>query len=480
MAMLPAGLLLACLAGPALADGRTTGSPLLLSPGELRRVEQLSRRIWEHPELGYLENRTSSLLQDALQEAGFDVQTGVAEMPTAFVARRGTGRPVIALLAEMDALPGMSQAAMPQHGPRMEEPDGPGHACGHNLFGAAAVGAARTIAAWLETTGSAGQVRVYGTPAEEGGSGKAYMVSAGVFDDVDIVLHWHPADGNDASQSTSMANINGRFVFEGRSAHASIAPEQGRSALDGVEAMNFMANLMREHVPAGTRIHYVISDGGNAPNVVPARAAAHYYVRHRDPAVVQDVASRLQAAAEGAATGTGTQVRFEPLGGVYSLLPNHTLGRLVHSVMAEAGGPGLAASDEAYAEALRTTLERPGVLATMATVRPYRDDGHSSASTDVGDVSWVVPTAGFSTATWIPGTPAHSWQATSASGHAVGTRGAIHAANLLAEVARRIYADPGIVTQAWNEFRDARPAGFSYRSFTGRQTPPLDYRRPAQ
>lgn len=370
-AVLPAcamgAVLLAML--PAVAQDRQQVATLTLSLAEVRRVEQLALGIWSSPELGYLEDRTSETLQTQLREAGFAIDTGVAGMPTAFVARNGRGRPVVAILAEMDALPGMSQAVVPERAVLVDA-NLPGHACGHNLFGAASVGAALAISGWLAQSGTAGEIRLYGTPAEEGGSGKAYMVAAGLFDDVDVVLHWHPADVNDASQSTSMANVNGRFVFQGLSAHASIAPERGRSALDGVETLNFMANLMREHVPEGTRIHYTINDGGGAPNVVPARASAHYYVRHAAPAVVRDVAEQLKLAATGAAMGTGTQVHFEPLGGVYSLLPNHTLGRLIHDVMQRTGGPGIEDAALAYAEAIRGTLEMPGALTGMSAIRP--------------------------------------------------------------------------------------------------------------
>src|SRR5690606_24703648 len=234
--------------------------------------------------------------------------------------RGGRGRgPVIAPLAGVDALPGMS----PQAGPVASPVPGQdaGHACGHNLFGAAAVGAARAIAGWLREGGHPGEVRVYGTPAEEGGSGKVFMLRAGLFADVDVVLHWHPADAHSAAQPTSLANISRKFRFHGVAAHAAISPERGRSALDGVEALDHMANLLREHVPEGPRIHYAVTDGGRAPNVVPARAEAYYYVRHHDAEVVRDVFARLHDAARGAALGTGTTVEFEPLGGVHGLLP---------------------------------------------------------------------------------------------------------------------------------------------------------------
>jgi len=439
------------------------------------RQAALAQAIWERPELGYQEATASALLQAALREAGFSVEAGVAGIPTAFVARagrRGKG-PVIALLAEMDALPGMSQQAVPQRLP-FEGQDA-GHACGHNLFGAGVVGAARAIAQWLRESGRDGEVRVYGTPAEEGGSGKVYMVRAGLFDDVDVALHWHPADANSAVQSTSLANLSGKFRFRGVAAHAAISPERGRSALDGVEAFNHMANLMREHVPDGTRIHYAITDGGRAPNVVPAYAEVYYYVRHPDGNVVREVFERLHDAARGAALGTGTQVEFEPLGGVHALLPNDTLGRVLDRALRQVGGVAYDASERGFATQLQATLERRPPLESALEVAPYRADERGLASTDVGDVSQVVPTAGIATATWVPGTPAHSWQAVAASGMSIGHRGTLNAAAALALAAVELYSDPELVRAARREFEQRR-GGAPYRPLLQRERPPLDYR----
>lgn len=439
------------------------------------RMARVAHELWEHPELGYLETRASKLLQDELAAAGFEVRAGIAGMPTAFVAGAGNGKgPVIALLAEMDALPGMSQAAVPERTPIAGQDAG--HACGHNLFGAGSVAAARAIAQWLAETGSDGEVRVYGTPAEEGGSGKVYLVRDGAFDDVDVVLHWHPDDGNSAAQSRSLANISGTFHFTGIASHAAMAPERGRSALDGVEALDFMANMMREHVPQETRIHYVISDGGAAPNVVPDSAAVYYYVRHPEPDVVREVFARLQAAAQGAARGTGTSVIFEQSGGVFSLLPNDTLGQVLDASLRTVGGVDYDADSTRFATALQKTLESPPPLAAAAEIGRYGSDGQSYASTDVGDVSWAVPTAGIGTATWVPGTAAHSWQAVAASGHAIGAAGAEVAARALALAATRLYGDPALVQREREEFERRRGADFSYRPLLERADPPLDYR----
>ena len=464
-----------------LAGGAQAAAPDVTAVVDAYATRQahVAQQMWTKAELGYLEVESSRLLQAELKQAGFSVEAGVAGMPTAFVARygkRGNG-PVIALLAEMDALPGMGQAATPHHQALAGQA---GQACGHNLFGAAVVGAGRAIAQWLKDSGVEGEVRVYGTPAEEGGSGKVYLTKAGLFDDVDVAMHWHPGALNSAAQGTSLANISGKFRFAGKAAHAASAPERGRSALDAVEAMNHMTNLMREHVPSDTRIHYVISDGGSAPNVVPDTAESYYYVRHNDPAVVRDVIARLRNAADGAALGTGTSVTFEPTGGVYSLLPNDTLGRVMDAQLQKVGGVQYTPAETAFATTLQQSLEQRPSLETAATLVAYRADRSGSASTDVGDVSWNVPTVGLSTATWVPGTPAHSWQAVAASGMSIGHKGALNAAKTLALTAVALYQDRELIARARQEFDQARGANFRYEPLLQRDTPPLDYRLPSK
>jgi aminobenzoyl-glutamate utilization protein B len=472
-------LLATALAMPALA-AEPQQSVLAAVDAYAGRQAQVGDALWAMPELGYQETQSSALLQQELRKAGFRIDAGVAGMPTAFVARyghRGKG-PVIALLAEMDALPGMAQAAVPTRSP-IDGQDA-GQACGHNLFGAAVVGAAQAVAQWLKASGSDGEIRVYGTPAEEGGSGKVYLTRAGLFDDVDVALHWHPASANSAAQGTSLANISGKFRFKGIAAHAALAPDRGRSALDGVEALNHMANMMREHVPDGTRIHYVISNGGAAPNVVPDAAEAYYYVRHVDPAVVRDVIERLQLAARGAAMGTGTEVMFEPTGGVYSLLPNDTLGQVMQRSLQQVGGVIYDTADTAFAQQLQQSLQQRPALESAASLETYSAERAGGASTDVGDVSWNVPTVGLSTATWVPGTPAHSWQAVAASGAPIGTKGALNAARVLALTTVALLQSPQTVAQARQEFERRRGAGFRYVPLLERDAPPLDYRSKAK
>jgi len=316
---------------------------------------KVAKTIWEHPELGYLEFKSSALLQKMLKEEGFTIQKGVAGIPTAFIASYGSESPVIGILGEFDALPGLSQEAIPEKKPVIE--DGHGHGCGHHLFGTASAAAAISVKHWLIATGTKGTIRFYGCPAEEGGSGKVYMVRAGLFNDVDIVLHWHPADMNSADPWTSLANISAKFRFTGIASHAAAAPEKGRSALDGVESMDYMVNMMREHVPQETRIHYVITNGGGtAPNVVPAKAEVFYYVRFINAKDLMDIFNRVVKAGQGAALGTGTTMNYEIIHGVHTLLPNLSLSKLMDANLRRVGGVSYTEDEEQFAEKIRTTL----------------------------------------------------------------------------------------------------------------------------
>src|SRR6266850_2395074 len=273
----------------------------------------VAKQIWAFAEVGYQEQKSSALLQQQLRAAGFQVTAGVAGIPTAFVATVGTGRPVIGIVGEFDALPGLSQEAQTAMRHAIEE-NAPGHGCGHNLLGTGALAAAVAVKEWLVASGQKGTLRYYGTPAEEGGSGKVYMIRAGLFSDLDVAVSWHPGDRNEASPTSSTANITAKFRFHGVAAHAAAAPDRGRSALDAVEAMDYMVNMMREHVPQETRIHYVITRGGEAPNVVPAFAEVYYYVRHPDPVEVKSTWDWVTKAAQGASMGTETRFEVEVTG----------------------------------------------------------------------------------------------------------------------------------------------------------------------
>lgn len=441
------------------------------------RMSEVALKIWSMPELGYQETKTSALLQDELKRAGFKIEAGVAGIPTAFIAGAGTSDgPVIAILAEIDALPGMSQTATPERQPIPNQLAG--HACGHHLFGSGSVAAAIAIKNWLAETGTKGQVRVYGTPAEEGGGGKVYMVRAGLFKDVDVTLYWHPSDANNASQERNLANSSAKFRFRGQASHAAVAPDRGRSALDGVEAMNFMVNYMREHVPPDVRIHYVITNGGAAPNIVPEFAESYYYVRHPDPRVVAEVFERVKKAAEGAALGTGTTFDYELINGVYSVLPNDVLGRVMDSNLRRVGGPTWTPDEMAFAEKLQKTLSGKNLppLESAKEIRKYQFNAQKYSSTDSGDVSWVTPLATLNTATWVPGTSAHSWQATAAGGTSIGLKGMVVAAKTLALAVAQLYTSPDLIAAAKAEFNKSRGPNFVYKSLVGDRPPPLDYR----
>ena len=438
------------------------------------QYEEVALKIWDWAELGYKEVKSSALLQETLAAEGFRIEKGVAEIPTAFVAEYGSGAPIIGILGEFDALPGLSQKAIPQK----ESAGGiGGHACGHHLFGTASAAAAIAAKNWLEANGNQGTIRFYGCPAEEGGSGKVYMVRAGLFDDLDVALHWHPGDRNDASASASLANKSAKFRFYGVSAHAAGAPHKGRSALDGVEAMNAMVNMMREHIPERARIHYVITDGGKAPNVVPDYAEVYYYARHNSREVVVDIFDRIVKAAEGAALGTGTTMEYEMVGGVYELLPNVALQRIVNKNLTGVGGVSYTTEERSFAEEISKTLGQQTLEAGIASsVQPFKTEGRAYGSTDVGDVSFTVPTAGIRIATWVPGTPAHSWQAVAAGGTSIGLKGMMVAAKTLAATAIDLYKDPEAISEAKAEFLQRRGADFNYISLLGDRPPALNYR----
>ena len=434
----------------------------------------IASRLWEFAEVGYKEVESSSLLQRTLAAEGFEIQAGVADIPTAFVASYGSGGPVIGILAEFDALPGITQDALSVRSPLPDKPAA--HACGHNLFAAGSLGAAIAVRHWLEDNDMPGTVRVYGTPAEEGGSGKVYMVRAGLFDDVDIALHWHPSDRNTAAANTTLANRSARFRFHGVSAHASSAPESARSALDGVEAFNYMVNLMREHVPQETRIHYVITSGGSAPNVVPDFAEVYYYVRHPEATAVREIWERLEAAAQGAAAGTGTEVEREIIHGNHPVLVNETLARMMDEKLHSVGGFEYTAAEQRFAEDIYPTLAAPAFeLGSQATVQPW-DVSLQYGSTDVGDVSIAVPTVGLRTATWVPGTDAHSWQAVAASGMSIGHKGADQAARVLSLAAIELFENDALRQAAIAEHAAQLGEDFEYVALLGDRDPPLDYR----
>ena len=436
--------------------------------------EDVALKIWDWAEVGYQEYKSSELLQSELASHGFTVTKGVADIPTAFIAEFTNGGPVIGILGEFDALPGLMQTSSPFK----EERDdvAAGHACGHHMFGAASAWAAVAVKEWLVRTKTKGTIRFYGTPAEEGGSGKVYMVRAGLFEDVDAVLHWHPSSSNGANAESSNSNKSAKFRFSGISAHAAGSPDKGRSALDGVEAMNMMVNMMREHIPQESRIHYVITKGGLAPNVVPDVAEVYYYVRHPRRQKVQEIFDWVVKASEGAAMGTDTSVTHEVMHGNYSKLPNDTLQMIMHKNLVKRGGIKYSKKEQEFADEIYKTMISPGSkVGDQEKVYPYRTS-HTYGSTDVGDVSWVVPQAGLRTATWVPGTAGHSWQGVAAGGTTIGMKGTKLAAQVMADTAQDIFKDPSILDDAKIEYQNRVGEDFQYVPLLGDREPPLDYR----
>ena len=435
---------------------------------------EIAQNIWNLAEMGYQEEKSSALLQKTLEDEGFTIKKGVAEIPTAFIAEYGLGHPIIAIMGEYDALPGLSQEAVAE---KKSAGKKAGHACGHHLFGTASTAAAIATKDWMAANKTKGTIRFYGTPAEEGGSGKVYMVRAGLFDDVDVALHWHPSSQNAASAGAALANKSAKFRFYGVSAHAAGSPEKGRSALDGVEAMNTMVNMMREHVIQEARIHYVITDGGKAPNVVPDFAEVYYYARHNKRDVVIDIFDRIVNAAKGAALGTGTTMDYEMIGGTHELLPNLTLQKLMHDNLSKVGGITYTAEEKIFADKIAISLgQKEANLNVAKNVQPYKTEARAYGSTDVGDVSFAVPTVGMGAATWVPGTPAHSWQAVAAGGTTIGNKGMMVAAKTLTMTAIELLQNKELVAKAKAEFIEKRGADFKYIPLLGDRAPALDYR----
>jgi aminobenzoyl-glutamate utilization protein B len=436
---------------------------------------EIAQKIWGWAEPGYQEKRSAALLAQTLEAAGFKVERGVANIPTAFTATIGSGAPVIGILGEYDALPGLSQQAVPVRQTRPEVTYG--HGCGHHLFGVASASACLALGEQIRAGKIKGTLRYYGCPAEEGGSGKVFMVRAGLFDDCAAVLHWHPASQNRAGDRTCLARMAVKFRFYGTSSHAAAAPSKGRSALAAVELTNHAAHILREHTPDFTRIHHVITDGGGAANVVPDFAEAFYYIRHPRAEILAKLYPRLLKCAQAGALATETNLETVYVGGVVELLPNNALSRIIKDNLQKLNDLQYDEEEEKFAVRIQSTLSDPVLL---TNIRNVEDQGgrQGTASTDVGDVSWVVPTAGFSTACWVPGTPAHSWQAVAAGGMSIGRKGMQLAARVLAASAWDLYANPQILAEAKAEHQ-RQLSGRKYQTLLEpNQAPPLDYRDP--
>jgi len=427
------------------------------------RLCALSDAVWETPETNFGEYASSQAHADALREEGFTVTRGLAGMPTAILGEAGSGGPVIAILGEYDALPGLSQqAGVAARQPLAE--GAPGHGCGHNVLGAGSLLAAVAVKDWLAATGRPGRVRYYGCPAEEGGSGKGFLVRAGLFDDVDVALCWHPGALVAVNPPISLACTEILFSFEGRSSHAAASPELGRSALDAVELMNVGVNYMREHMPSTARVHYAVVDaGGSAPNVVQAHAAVRYLIRARELDELTPLVGRVKKIAEGAALMTETSVTSRILSGDANLMGNSPLEDAMQIEIERLGPPPFDPEDHALARAIRATLSPEDIRAafTRFGVEPDMDlalcdrivplglgQGQGVGSTDVGTVSWVVPTVQIRGATYAVGTPGHSWQLVAQGKSGIAHKGMEQAAKAMAALMKRLFLDAGLIAAA--------------------------------
>lgn len=451
-------------------------------------LTSLSKEVWRFAEVGLKEDRSARVQADYLEKHGFSVKAGSGGMPSAFVAEWGSGKPVIGFLGEYDALAGLSQEVAPVKKPVAE--GAPGHGCGHNLLGVGALGAAVAFKRYIEERGKTGTVRYYGCPAEETLVGKVFMARDGVFDDLDAAITWHPGSTNTAQVGSSNGVNSARFTFFGKTAHAAGDPHNGRSALDAVELMDIGANYLREHIIPDARLHYVITEGGGQPNVVPARAQVWYYVRAPRRSQVEDIYGRLMDVARGASLMTGTTFDVDFLAGCYDVLPNETLAAIAMEEFREVGAPKWSEDDHRFAAELAKTLDRRQTEASLksmnapaelfsqtlnTTVIDPTDRGKVMAgSTDVGDVSWIAPTLQVSAASWPLGTPGHSWQITACSGHSLGEKGMLAAASVMARTAARLSEDPALIRKARDEFRK-QVEGQEYKSpLPFGLKPPLD------
>jgi len=430
-----------------------------------RRQKELcdvNRALWELAEVGLEETKSSGLLVEKLKAAGFDVKTGVSGMPTAFVASYGSGKPVVGILAEYDALPGMSQKVSPRREARVK--DAAGHACGHCGLGTGALGAALAARAAMEKHKLPGTLRLYGTPAEETCLGKIYMTLDGQFDDLDVCLHWHPGTRNEAWASSSKALVSAKFTFAGTPAHASVSPESGRSALDAVELMNVGANYMREHLKEDARIHYVVTDGGGAPNVVPPVASVWYYCRADKHEDVERNFAWLVDIAKGATLMTQTKMSMQIDSDCHEIIPNAPLAERITANLRAIGPPSYSDEEIEFARRLQEPLVAQfGTRFPEAIEREVRretvNSPPSKGSTDVGDVSWRVPTCGRRTACFAAESPGHSWQNVAAIGSSIGEKGIVYGAKALAVTALDLLEDPKLRAAAradWQQRMEAR------------------------
>ena len=427
--------------------------------GSKANFEEIAKYLWDNPELSLVEFKASAKLQDYLAKNGFKIEKGVAGMPTAFVATWGSGKPVIGFLCEYDALPGISQVA----GKAVREmiiQGAPGQGCGHNLYGPAAASAAIATKVAMEKHGIKGTVKLFGCPAEETLVGKIFMARDGVFDGTDIMIAYHPWDFNGVDMSTWLAMTSVKFQFKGRSAHAALAPHAGRSALDAVELMNIAMNFMREHVIQEARIHYVITNGGLAPNVVPPDAEVWYFIRSPRRTQVDEIWKWMQDVAKGAALMTQTTMSNKLLAATWEELTNKVLGKVGDANVRAIGAPKFTPEDQKFGEEILKSLGKEvkgdvfdGTITPPDLVRTFPNVKVMPASTDEGNVSWMFPLVAFRSAVAAKGTPLHTWQNVCQTGSAPAFKGALMASKWMAATALDCLTKPEIISEALKEHK---------------------------
>lgn len=422
---------------------------------------QLSDQIWALAETALRETQSAKLLADYAEQHGLHVERGVAALPTAFVASFGSGRPIVGIVGEYDALPGLSQKAVPAKQPRIEGAGG--HGCGHNLFGTASLAAAVAIKEQIEAGRLRGTIRFYGCPAEETLVGKVYMARAGLFNDLDVCLAWHPGDKTAADTDGSRAMVDFRVDFRGRTAHASSNPWLGRSALDGLELFTHGLNMMREHVKPSVRMHYVITQGGDVPNVVPERAQLWCWVRDTERSGVEEVLGRLQKVAQGAGLMAEVETRVTVQGGVSEMLVNQAGAKLVQANLDRLGPIVYTEEEQQFARAIQraTGVELKGLDGTVRPLRPQPTDP-PGGSTDVADVSWIVPMLNLRVTAAPAGVPWHSWAVAACGGMSIGHKAMMRAADVLAMTMVDLFSDPQALQAIQAEFRE-KTKGHAYK-----------------
>ncbi|MGD2201179.1 MAG: amidohydrolase [Candidatus Bathyarchaeota archaeon] len=447
--------------------------------GHKERFIEISDKIWRYAELGLVEHSSSELLADELEAHNFKVERGVGGMPTAFYATWGKGKPVIGIMGEYDALPGISNKAVPYKDPLRE--GAPGHGCGHNIHGTSGMAAAIFLRYTLEELDLEATLKFFGTPAEENYDGKVFMARTGIFDDVDACLSHHPSSMNTAGLGSNNAMNSVKFHFYGKTAHAAGSPEQGRSALDAVELMNMGVNYMREHIIEKARIHYVIEEGGGQPNVVPDYARVWYYIRAPERDQVDHIHDWVLKIAEGAALMTGTRLEVEFLGGIYNKLPSKTLSGVVLDNMREIGAPEYTEEELGFAKKIGETIPRQQKIDALRKrevpeweryvdvdlvrdiLDPWDEGETSGGSTDVADISWNTPTMEFGTTAFVLGSPGHSWQHVACSGMSIGHKSLLFAAKVIAGSVLDLITQPALIERAKQE-HEAKLKGKTYKS----------------